>query len=66
VCIIRARGLIRLEDLHLFDTRVTGAGLLNLRGLTNLHSVAVDGTQVSQEEARQLERALPAKFVVRW
>ncbi len=46
--------IVSLENLHLAETMITAAGLQHLHGMANLQYVDVDGTALTQEEARAI------------
>jgi hypothetical protein len=48
-----------LRWLFLHGTHVTVAGMENLKGLSSLEDVRVDGTSVTGKGAATLQRAIP-------
>lgn len=52
-------GLTNLEKLHLGETRVSDAGLGNLRGLAGLRWLCVKNSQVTDEGVNSLRQSLP-------
>jgi hypothetical protein len=52
-------GLPHLESLNLYGTNVTGAILETLQSLPSLKKVYLWQSKVSQEEAAQIQEALP-------
>ena len=48
-----------LKTLWLADTRVTDAGLRQLKGLANLENLNLEGTQVTDIGVKDLAKALP-------
>jgi hypothetical protein len=57
--------LRNLEDLDLFYTDVTDAGLLRLKTLRNLQFINLHGTNVTDVGVSELRRALPGLRVDR-
>ena len=53
------KGLTKLSDLILIDTKITDAELVHLKGLTNLKYLNLRGTQVTDAGAKELQQALP-------
>jgi len=45
--------------LQLRGTEITDAGLVHLTGLTNLHTLILHGTLVTDEGVKTLQEALP-------
>ncbi|MGO9470620.1 MAG: hypothetical protein ACLQVF_41545 [Isosphaeraceae bacterium] len=55
-----------LAALHLSRDQVSDAGLIHLKGLTRLQGLYLDGTQVSNAGASEIQfRALPHTMVKR-
>jgi hypothetical protein len=48
-----------LQSLNLFDTKVTDAGLVHLKGLTSLQSLTLFNTEVTDAGVEGLQSALP-------
>ena len=46
-------------SIHLERTEITDAGLVHLKGLTNLHTLWLDDTLVSPAGVAELQKALP-------
>lgn len=57
--LVHLRGLSRLKDLDLSGTGVTDAALPDLLALTSLKDLDLEGTKVSVEAKRELEKAFP-------
>ena len=53
------KGLTKLEDLLLMNTKITGAGLMHLRELSNLQQLGLSGTQVTDAGVAELQEVLP-------
>lgn len=51
--------LAKLQTLYLIDTQISDAGLKYLKGLQSLRVVLLNGTRVTADGARDLQRALP-------
>ena len=45
--------------LYLNNTQVTNAGLVHLKGLSNLQTLFLNDTQITDEGVKQLQQALP-------
>lgn len=56
---------MKLEELSLRDTQITDAGLEHLKGLTRLRALDLQGTKVSGDGIRSLQRALPDCVIIR-
>ena len=52
-------GLTNLEELGLFDTQITDAGVEHLAGLTNLTSLNLRQTKITDAGFAELQKALP-------
>ena len=51
--------MTRLRSLYLTSTKVSGAGLVHLKGLANLQGLTLGGTQVTVAGVAELQKALP-------
>ena len=55
--------LLEVEEIWLDGTKVTDAGLLHLRLLTNLKSLHLRDAHVTDEGIAELQRALPGLMI---
>ena len=53
------KGLTKLDQLILDDTKVTDAGLAHLKELTKLRYLSLSNTKVTDAGVKQLQQALP-------
>ena len=51
--------LEELQELHLFNTQVTDAGLVHLKDLAKLQKLNLNSTQVTGAGVAELQKALP-------
>jgi hypothetical protein len=58
------KGLTKLRVLYLNNTQVTDTGLVYLQGLTEVELLVLD-TQVTEQGASELQKALPSAKIVR-
>jgi hypothetical protein len=63
--LVHLKGLRRLRELNLDDTKITDAGLAHLKELTKLRCLSICGTEVSDAGVRDLQKALPNVKIVR-
>jgi len=56
---VEPNGLTKLEQLHLWDTKITDAGREHLTGLTNLEQIELSQTPVTDASVAELKMALP-------
>ncbi len=57
-----SHGLMKLATMNLNGTRIDGPGLANLADLTHLHTISLDGSQVSIRPVRVLLRSIFKKI----
>ena len=53
------KGLTKLQELHLNETKVTDAGLAHLKDLTNLQTLNLRFTQVTDAGLAAMQQTLP-------
>jgi len=53
---------MKLATLNLTGTRIDGPGLANLADMTHLHTISLDGSQVSIRPMRVLLRSISKKI----
>ena len=53
-----------IVELYFFDTQVTDAGLVHLKGLPNLELLNLIGTQVTAAGVAELKKALPKCYYI--
>ena len=49
----------QLKKLSLFQTQVSDAGIPQLKRLTNLETLLIGGSKISEAGAKELQKALP-------
>ena len=56
---LAGEGLTNLTELDLVGTQVTDAGLVLLKGFTNLKNLGLSNTKITRGEIAELQKALP-------
>jgi Leucine-rich repeat (LRR) protein len=59
------RGLTRLQQLDLSETRITDLGLEHLSGLTNLQAVDVSGTETTDSGLQAIRNPLSEATIIK-